>query len=237
MAESIPKIIHLCWYGGGPMGPLHQKCVDSWRKHCPGYEIRVWNESNTDLDNDYCRAAIKRRKWAFVSDWARFDILFKHGGIYLDTDIELIRPIDELLGLASCINAQETRNVVSSGFIACLPGDPVLGLARRIILDELIPRKVFVSSPLILQRALDRDGGAGNHTLPSISFFPFNPYDREIVPNARQFMYGDVTPATYGVHHYRYAAEWADSRPKRAWARILKMIGFKQPWRIAYDAL
>ncbi|WP_220459802.1 glycosyltransferase family 32 protein [Rugamonas fusca] len=232
----IPKIIHLCWFGGGPMSPLHRKCVDSWRKYCPDYEIRTWNERNTDLDNEYCRAAIQRRKWAFVSDWARFDILYRHGGVYLDTDIELIRPIDDLLGLGGCVNVQETARAVSSGVIACEAGDPVIGRARQLILDELIPKHLFVASPLILQRALDLDGGATNHTLPSKTFFPFNPYDHDIDPNPRQLMYGDITPATYGIHHYRLGAEWADSRPKRALARALGLLGLRLRWRIAYDA-
>lgn len=93
----IPKIIHYCWFGGGLIPDLAEKCIDSWKKYCPGYEIKRWDESNFNLDCcSYIKEAYKEKKWAFVSDFARFKILYEWGGIYFDTDVELIKPIDEL---------------------------------------------------------------------------------------------------------------------------------------------
>ena len=94
----IPKIIHYCWFGGNPMPELAQKCIASWKKYCPNYEIIEWNESNLDFsDCDYAREAYEAKKWAFVSDYARLKIIYENGGVYFDTDVELLRPIDEIL--------------------------------------------------------------------------------------------------------------------------------------------
>ena len=96
--NRIPKIIHYCWFGGNPLPPLALKCIESWKKYCPDYEIKEWNESNFDINySKYAEEAYKAKKWAFVSDVARLWIVYNYGGVYLDTDVELIKPIDELL--------------------------------------------------------------------------------------------------------------------------------------------
>ena len=94
----IPKIIHYCWFGHGPLPELAQKCIASWRKYLPGYEIKEWNEDNFDVNIiPYTAEAYKEKKYAFVSDYARFWILYKYGGLYFDTDVEIIRPIDDII--------------------------------------------------------------------------------------------------------------------------------------------
>ena len=93
----IPKKIHYCWFGGNPIPEKDKKCIESWKKYCPDYEIIEWNESNYDLNkNQYMAEAYKERKWGFVPDYARFDIIYNHGGFYLDTDVELIASLDIL---------------------------------------------------------------------------------------------------------------------------------------------
>lgn len=95
---AIPKIIHYCWFGGNEYSELFEKCYASWKKYCPDYEIKVWNENNFDVHCcRYVEEAYEAKKWAFVSDYARFYILWKEGGIYLDTDIELLKSFDDLL--------------------------------------------------------------------------------------------------------------------------------------------
>lgn len=94
----IPKIIHYCWFGGNPLPELAQKCIASWKKYCPDYEIIEWNESNFDFsDCAYAKEAYEAKKWAFVSDYARFKILYENGGVYFDTDVEIIKPIDDII--------------------------------------------------------------------------------------------------------------------------------------------
>lgn len=94
----IPKKIHYCWFGGNELPEKVKNCIDSWRRCCPDYEIIQWDESNYDITkNEYMHQAYLHKKWAFVSDFARLDIIFREGGIYLDTDVEAVRSFDHLL--------------------------------------------------------------------------------------------------------------------------------------------
>ena len=94
----IPKTVHYCWFGKKPLPESAKKCIDSWRKFLPGYRIKEWNEDNFDVGiTAYTQQAYEAKKYAFVSDYARFWILYHHGGLYFDTDVELIRPIDDII--------------------------------------------------------------------------------------------------------------------------------------------
>lgn len=94
----IPKVIHYCWFGRNPLPKSALKCIDSWRKFFPDYEIKEWNEDNFDVNQiPYIKEAYAAMKYAFVSDYARFLILYTHGGVYFDTDVEVVRPMDDLL--------------------------------------------------------------------------------------------------------------------------------------------
>ena len=94
----IPKTLHYCWFGGNPKPKSVLRCIDSWKKYCPDYEIKEWNEQNYDVNRiPYTRDAYQAGKYAFVSDVARFWVLYYEGGVYFDTDVEVIRPIDGLL--------------------------------------------------------------------------------------------------------------------------------------------
>lgn len=95
----IPKIIHYCWFGGKPKPQLAQKCIESWKKFCPDYQIIEWNEENYDVNSAplFVREAIKAQKWAFATDFIRLKVIYEYGGIYLDTDVELIKSLDSLL--------------------------------------------------------------------------------------------------------------------------------------------
>ena len=95
----IPKVIHYCWFGRNPKPKLAEKCIRSWKKYCPDYEIHEWNEDNYDLNSAplYVRQAYEAKKWAFVTDYVRLQVVYEHGGIYMDTDVELVKPLDMLL--------------------------------------------------------------------------------------------------------------------------------------------
>ncbi|AYV37964.1 TPA: glycosyltransferase family 32 protein [Aeromonas veronii] len=95
---SIPKKIHYCWFGGAELPELAVRCMASWVKHCPDYEIIRWDESNSDLEScQFVREAYAAKKWAFVSDYMRLKVVEEHGGIYLDIDVELLKPLDPFL--------------------------------------------------------------------------------------------------------------------------------------------
>lgn len=118
----IHKTIHYCWFGGNPLPELAQKCIASWRKFLPDYEIREWNETNYDVRKiPYTAQAYDAKKYAFVSDYARFDLLYQHGGIYFDTDVEMIRPLDDILERGAFIGVE--RDVrMSPRFLSALAG-------------------------------------------------------------------------------------------------------------------
>lgn len=113
--QLIPKKIHYCWFGRSPIPEKYKKWMDSWRQYCPDYEIMEWNEDNYDVTkNKYMLQAYENKKWAFVPDYARLDIIYNEGGIYLDTDVELIQNIDDLLFQEGFVGF-ESANYVNFG--------------------------------------------------------------------------------------------------------------------------
>lgn len=137
----IPKIIHYCWFGRNPLPELALKCIASWKKYLPDYEIKEWNEDNFDVNIiPYTAEAYAQKKYAFVSDYARFWILYKYGGIYFDTDVEVIRPIDDIIARGNFMGFETDPNPkkgdASEGSVA--PGlglgvNPGLGLMKKML--------------------------------------------------------------------------------------------------------
>ena len=113
----IPKVIHYCWFGRSELPPLAKKCIASWKKFLPDYEIKEWNEDNYDITkNAYMAAAYKEKKFGFVPDYIRFDLIYKYGGFYFDTDVEIIKPLDSLLQYKG-IMGFEAKDFVNGGLI------------------------------------------------------------------------------------------------------------------------
>lgn len=111
----IPKMIHYCWFGRGEKPKLAQKCIASWRKHCPGYEIVEWNEDNFDFSvHPYAQFCYVQKKWAFLSDYIRLVVVEQHGGVYFDTDVELLKNIDDLL-VSEAFYGFENNSHVNTG--------------------------------------------------------------------------------------------------------------------------
>ncbi|RHV70463.1 glycosyl transferase [Roseburia sp. OM02-15] len=123
----IPKKIHYCWFGGNDLPESAKKCINSWKKYFPEYEILQWNENNYDVKkNEYIRGAYESKKFAFVSDYARFDVLYKYGGLYFDTDVEVVRSFDDILKNGSYMGCEIDGNDSSDISILVNPG---LGMA------------------------------------------------------------------------------------------------------------
>ncbi len=112
----IPKIIHYCWFGNNEKPQLVKDCIKSWNDLLPSYKIIEWNENNTDLSNSFVKKSYKLKKWAFVSDYVRLEKLFEYGGVYLDTDMLLMKNIDDLLGKKMFIGSEDDSNI-SGGII------------------------------------------------------------------------------------------------------------------------
>ena len=104
----IPKVIHYCWFGNKPLPKEVKKCIESWKKYAPDYKIIQWNESNFNVhQHPFMDAAYKANAWAFVSDYARLKIIFDNGGIYFDTDVEVLKKPDFLLNNSFYIGVQQ----------------------------------------------------------------------------------------------------------------------------------
>ncbi len=128
----IPKKIHYCWFGRGEMPELALKCIASWKKFLPEYEIKEWNEDNFDLDSyPYVREAYDNRKFAFVTDVVRLYVLYHEGGIYMDTDVEVLKPLDVFLKYEA-VSGFESETQIQTGLMACREGHPLF----KELLDE-----------------------------------------------------------------------------------------------------
>ena len=116
----IPKIIHYCWFGGNELPELAIKCLNSWKKHCKGYKIIEWNENNFDISKAplYVRQAYEAKKWAFVSDYVRLWALVNHGGVYMDTDVQVVKPLDKFL-VCNAFSGFEDDIHISTGIMGC----------------------------------------------------------------------------------------------------------------------
>lgn len=207
----IPKIIHYCWFGGKPMSRLGEKCLASWKKYCPDYEIVRWDESSYDVSkNVYMKQAYDAGKWGFVPDYARLDIIYRCGGIYLDTDVELVRPLDDLLGFRCFVGIEENDKVALGLGFGAEKGNGLLSDMMKEYEDRSFLRPDgtpdLTPSPVIQSAFFSKNGFTGCADTPvefrGCTVFPkrfFNPTDM----NSGRI---DVTPDTFSIHHY--AASW-----------------------------
>lgn len=226
--EKIPRLIHYCWFGGNPMPALTKRCIRSWKKNLPGYVIMLWDENNFDLDaHVYTSEAFKSEKWAFVSDYVRLYLLYNFGGIYLDADVEIIKPIDRFL-IHSAFSSFESATQVPTG----LMGSSRYNNWIKTLLDYyedhhfldsfgspvVIPNTVVISEishsryNLILNntyQVLEEDV----HLYPSDYFCPMN-WEKQRI---------EVTSETYAIHHF--AGSWVDGRNNTKSIKIRKKIG------------
>lgn len=123
----IPKVIHYCWFGENKKPDIVIKCIESWKKFCPDWEIHEWNENNFDvLSVPYMKEAYEKKKWAFVSDVARLLIIYQSGGVYLDTDVELLNSIEPWINNEAFYIFESSRNISTGlGFGAVKGHDSV----------------------------------------------------------------------------------------------------------------
>ena len=230
----IPKTIHYCWFGGNPLPELAQKCIASWRKFCPDYEIVEWNESNYDVTkNTYMRQAYENKRWGFVPDYARVDILYEHGGIYLDTDVELLKPLDELLEHSAFAGVEQDSEYVALGLgFGAVPGHETIKALRDAYEDmQFVENGVLnlTPAPKINGTVLQKMGYRFSNEVqtacdmtifPSEYFCPINYTTGELT----------ITEKTMAIHHY--TASWYDESQRYA-AGLKRKYGRVLPRRAA----
>ena len=211
----IPKKIHYCWFGDKPFPELTLRCMESWRKYCPGWEVVRWDESNSlPLETAYPRQAYEAGKWAFVSDYVRLKALWEQGGVYLDTDVELTASLDNLLEQEGFCGFESAEKVATC-LIACTPGHPLIGrmLEEYESLSFLredgsldCTTNVERVTALLKKKGLVPDGTV--QTVDGLTVYPpdwFSPKDLTTGKITR-------TPNTRSIHHFK--ASWMTRRQR-----------------------
>ena len=202
----IPKTIHYCWFGRGEKPKLAQKCIDSWKKYCPDYSIIEWNEDNFDIESTpYTRYCYKNKKWAYLSDYVRLAVVYQNGGVYFDTDVELIKSIDSLLCNDIFLALEDSCTIATGlGFGACAGNKYIQTMMDQYNFSKE-PDVALISCPDLNTKAVCSFGVQLNGKLQQIDnglILPveyMNPFDD---PTGRL----TVTENTISIHWYSKSA-------------------------------
>ncbi len=221
----IPKKIHYFWIGGKPMPEKNKACVESWRKFCPDYEIVEWNESNYVFSVcTYMAQAYEAGLWGFVPDFARLDIIYRKGGIYLDTDVELLRSLDSLLNYKAFLGFENRASVAPGLGFGAEPGNELLKQMRDMYHSlsfynengtlNMVPSPAYTTKFLIsygLRLNGERQSVHGIEIFPAEYFAPLCYADNRL----------KITENTYSIHWYH--ASWHTPEQRRRTRRIQKI--------------
>lgn len=208
----IPKTIHYCWFGRGEKPKLAKKCIASWKKFCPDYKIIEWNEDNFDVNmNGYTKMCYEQKKYAFLSDYVRLYVVEKYGGLYFDTDVEVLKNIDHMLDCEAFYGFENDQFVATGlGF-----GSIAHGKAINMMLDEYVDlldgKNNVMTCPKLNSKALDKLGLVRNgqyQNLDNTIIYPvsvMNPYDS---------VTGELNKTKETISIHWYSASWL-SKGKR----------------------
>lgn len=206
-AILIPKLIHYCWFGRKEKPAIIKKCIQSWKRNLAGYEIIEWNEENFDINSfSYVKEAYKAGKFAFVSDYVRVYALYHHGGIYLDTDVEIFKPFNESMHMHESFWGFEQENFIATSTIGAMKGNRFI----KNFLDSYETKRFYkedgsfdsLTNVAVVTRLLESKKLLLNGEYQVIkgigAFYPqtyFSPYD---YINSRKF----ITENTYAIHYF-----------------------------------
>lgn len=227
----IPKTIHYIWLGGKPLPPIAEKCIASWQKFCPDFEIKRWDETNLDLDKyKFARQAYDAKKYAYASDVLRFDIINTYGGLYLDIDVELLKPLDEKFFSHKAFFAFELKDSLNPGLIFGAEKNneaikDLLNIYENLpFLDEkgnpILKTICIISTDYFVSKGLKTDNSY--QEIDGIAFYPteyFCPYD-VITGKTKK------TKNTYAIHHYlaSWYSPWQKFKSKTK--KVLNALSF-----------
>lgn len=221
----IPKVIHFCWFGGNPFPKDVKKCIKSWKEKCPDYEIKEWNETNFDVQqNSFVKVAYESKAWAFVSDYARLKVIYDNGGIYLDTDVELVKSLNSLLENDCFVGVQQGSEYIATGlgFGASKHNEMIKEMLLEydgIIFDN--NNRQELACPILNTKPFYKYGYHCSdevQVVNGVHIYPprfFAPYD---TVGASNLMCND----TISIHHY--SASWTKGR-NRFKRKLVNLIG------------
>jgi len=229
----IPKIIHYCWFGRGEMPELALRCIESWHRFLPDYDYKLWNEDNFDINcNAYVKEAYEAKKYAFVTDYVRLYALYTEGGIYMDTDVEVLKPYDDLLDLPGFTGYEGSKH---------LP--PVTGTMASEPRNEWVKEQLAAYDDI---HFLKEDGSLD--TMPNTARISQIMKEGGFVQDGKKRVYKDmnifpveyfcprqttgevfITDKTYCDHHFM--GSW--NKGKKNWKYyLLRLLGEKNKTRI-----
>ena len=222
----IPKIIHYCWFGGNPLPEESKKYIDTWKKYCPEYEIKEWNENTFDVaEVPYTKEAYEEKTWAFVTDYVRLYALKNFGGIYMDTDVEVIKSLDVFLKDGG-FSGFELPDKVPTGIMGSEKGHPFV----TALLKQYDDRHFRVNGQMDLTTNVEcitdycvEHGLKLNNTKQTIQNFTMYPTDYFCPKNNRTYEL-KITDNTYTIHHFQ--GSWVPEK-KRINSKIKKIFGPK----------
>ncbi len=241
----IPKVIHYCWFGNNPLPPLAIKCIDSWKRYLPDYEIKRWDESNFDYNAiAYTRDAYKERKYAFVSDYARFWILYHQGGLYFDTDVEIIKTMDDIIEKGSfmgceadAISGSKTVKVAPGLCLGAEPGDPIykalLNLYSSLnfyLPDGNLNLRTIVEYTTETLYGFGLQNITGIQQVGSLTIYPSDYFNPSHYVTKRLH----ITDNTRSIHYG--ASSWADN-PKKMGIKKWLRKHLPESWLILFNKL
>lgn len=237
----IPKIIHYCWFGKKPLPKLAKKCIASWKKYLPDYEIKEWNEDNFDVNIiPYTKEAYEAKKYAFVSDFARFWILYNYGGIYFDTDVEVIKNIDHIIAKGNFMGCEKDITIgkndicVNPGLgLGTTPGNPLYKemLALYTTLTFVLPdgsynvKKTIVGHTTDILKKYGFDNSNTVFFIANTYIYPIDYFGLRLNENGND----TITENTVSIHHY--AGTWLEPKRLRQ-KKISRFIGQKATKKI-----
>ena len=225
----IPKIIHYCRFGGKPLPTDEKKSIASWKKYCPDYKIIQWNEDNFDMQcSEFLKKAYKDEAWAFVSDYARLKIIYEHGGIYLDTDVELLKNLDELLVHPCYIGVQQSEHLCATGLgFGAIPYNNIVRKMLSLYDQTKFEKKnqSNLACPILNTKVLEKEGYFFSEDILNLGecvIYPpkyFDPY----APGAD--LQNLLCEDTISIHHY--SASWLNKNDILR-RRLIRLIGQKR---------
>ena len=215
--DRIPKVIHYCWFGRGRKAKLVKKCIKSWKKYLPDYKIIEWNEDNFDINsNEYVKEAYEAKKYAFVSDYVRFYVLYNYGGLYMDTDVEVIKNLDVFLTDDGFMGFEDELNVAPGLIVGAKKNNKII----KEILDNYRDRKFIledgnynlITVVKYTTNILSKYGLVGNNKLQRVSGITIYPktYFCPLTFNSKK---SDFSNNTYTIHHF--AASWHSKEDRK----------------------
>lgn len=207
----MPKIIHYCWFGGKKLPKYAMKNIASWSKFFPGFEIKEWNEENFDVNViPYTREAYSKGKFAFVSDFARYLILFKQGGVYFDTDVEVIKSFDDILEAGPFLGIEKNNKIAVNPGLGMGAFPNMLFYKKMVdfysslpITDDIRPHLVYKTTEFLEDKGFKKEDKLQNiydiYIYPDEYFNPLDDYSGKL----------RITPKTHSIHYY--AKSWIEN--------------------------